>query len=754
MAMPEHAAVLLVFVPLLAACAAIVLPARWRAVPVVAALAALPLLLLPLSAEVQRQGLVEISMAGHAPPLGIRLRVDALSLLMLWLVALVGGASGMHALALHRPSAPEGASMWPLWLLMTAGMNALFLAADLFNVYVTIELMTLAAIALVVAQPPGGAHGKAQRAGALRAAMRYLLLAMLGSLAYLLGVALLYGALGTLDLYDAAARMGARQSRHADRAGVDERGPAAQGRDLSAARVAARRARAGARAGERGAVGAGGEDQRLSAVPPVVLERRRRRPRGGLVLLGLLGAGAILYGSAAALVQDQLKRVVAYSTVAQLGYLLLVFPLMGHASAWSAAGLQLVSHGLAKAGMFLAAANIVHALGSGRLDRLAGADKVLPASLFAFGLAGVSLMGLPPSGGFLAKWLLLEAAWATGGWGWIAVVLAGSLLAAGYVFRVLAAVFGERCSRPAAVDGGHVAGHRAGHPADRRSAPAPAHRHQPGWRRAEAGADRGDAGGGARRRVVRGALCAAARAGPRAEGRRADPAVRDAVGGAVAADHDLRDRLPRAQPDRARFFGFFSLSVAATMGIATAGNLFTFFIFYELLTLATWPLVVHRGTRRRYAGGRTYLAYTLAAARCSWRDWWAARAAPGPRTSSSAARWRPGPTATSDRAARGHLRAAGRRPGREGGAGAAARLAAAGDGGAGAGERAAARGGGGEGRRLRPGAPGRGRLRRRAGGAPGLGRGWRCGAGVHDRLRLAARAGRRPTSRSAWPGRP
>ncbi|HSM20628.1 MAG TPA: proton-conducting transporter membrane subunit, partial [Rubrivivax sp.] len=161
------------------------------------------------------------------------------------------------------------------------------------------------------------------------------------------------------------------------------------------------------------------------------------------LLLGLLGAGAILYGSAAALVQDQLKRVVAYSTVAQLGYLLLVFPLMNHASAWSAAGLQLVSHGLAKAGMFLAAANIVHALGSGRLDRLAGADKLLPASLFAFGLAGVSLMGLPPSGGFLAKWLLLEAAWATGGWGWIAVVLAGSLLAAGYVFRVLAAVFGD-----------------------------------------------------------------------------------------------------------------------------------------------------------------------------------------------------------------------------------------------------------------------------------------------------------------------
>ncbi|TVS14656.1 MAG: monovalent cation/H+ antiporter subunit D family protein [Gammaproteobacteria bacterium] len=64
-------------------------------------------------------------------------------------------------------------------------------------------------------------------------------------------------------------------------------------------------------------------------------------------------------------------------------------------------------------------------------------------------------------------------------------------------------------------------------------------------------------------------------------------------------------------PNRARFFGFFSLCVAATMGVASAGNLFTFFIFYELLTLATWPLVVHRGTPEAFAAGRLYLAYTL-----------------------------------------------------------------------------------------------------------------------------------------------
>lgn len=425
------AALLLVFVPLLAACAVLLMPARWRWLAVAAALLAAPLLLLPLSAQVARAGVVEVVLAGHEPPLGIRLRADALALLMLWLVAIAGGLSGLHALAGRPPAGSEGARFWPLWLLMSAGLNALLLSADLFNLYVTIELTTLTAIALVAAD------GKPE---ALRAAMRYLLLALLGSLAWLLGVALLYGAHGTLDLYDAAGAIAGGGSATLIALGLMSAALLLKGAIfplhvwLPAAHAQA--------PGPVSAV--------LSALvvktSVVLLYRLWLWSAAGLereaaaLLLGLLGAAAVLYGSTAALLQQQLKRVVAYSTVAQLGYLMLLFPLAGQPSAWPAAGLQLLSHGLAKAGMFLAAANIVQVLGSGRLDRLAGADRALPASVFAFALAGVSLMGLPPSGGFIAKWLLLEAAWAARGWGWMAVILIGSLLAAGYVFRVLAAM--------------------------------------------------------------------------------------------------------------------------------------------------------------------------------------------------------------------------------------------------------------------------------------------------------------------------
>ena len=99
--------------------------------------------------------------------------------------------------------------------------------------------------------------------------------------------------------------------------------------------------------------------------------------------------------------------------------------------------LQTVSHAFAKAGMFMAAGLIAAALGHDRVAGLAGVGRALPISLIAFGLAGVSLIGLPPSGGFVAKWLLLSAAVSTGQWWWAAVLVIGGLLTGGYVMLVL-----------------------------------------------------------------------------------------------------------------------------------------------------------------------------------------------------------------------------------------------------------------------------------------------------------------------------
>jgi formate hydrogenlyase subunit 3/multisubunit Na+/H+ antiporter MnhD subunit len=108
----------------------------------------------------------------------------------------------------------------------------------------------------------------------------------------------------------------------------------------------------------------------------------------------------------------------------------------------------LFSHAFAKAAMFMAAGLIAEALGHDRISDLGGAGRALPLSFVIFGLAGLSLMGIPPSGGFSAKWLLLLASVMEGQWWLSIVILVGGLLAGGYVFMVLGKAFGASDTTP------------------------------------------------------------------------------------------------------------------------------------------------------------------------------------------------------------------------------------------------------------------------------------------------------------------
>jgi formate hydrogenlyase subunit 3/multisubunit Na+/H+ antiporter MnhD subunit len=178
---------------------------------------------------------------------------------------------------------------------------------------------------------------------------------------------------------------------------------------------------------------------------------------GALTLMAALGTAAVVWGSIGALVQARLKLIVAYSTVAQIGYLFLVFPLAGGASAgmpwaagaWSGAIFLALGHGLAKAAMFLAVGQWMSVTGSDRLSDLKGLATVMPMSAFAFALAAVTLVGLPPSGGFTGKYLLMTSAFASGQWIWAVVMAGGGLLAAAYLYRPMAVLF-ARAGAPAA----------------------------------------------------------------------------------------------------------------------------------------------------------------------------------------------------------------------------------------------------------------------------------------------------------------
>jgi NADH:ubiquinone oxidoreductase subunit 5 (subunit L)/multisubunit Na+/H+ antiporter MnhA subunit len=132
-------------------------------------------------------------------------------------------------------------------------------------------------------------------------------------------------------------------------------------------------------------------------------------------VLGALGATAILWGSFQAIRQTRLKLLVAYSTVAQLGYLFLLFPL----GAFSAGLHHALAHALAKAAMFMVAGAVIHACGSDELEDIGGAARRLPLATLTFALAGFTLLGLPPSAGYHSKELFLAAVHASGQWWWL-----------------------------------------------------------------------------------------------------------------------------------------------------------------------------------------------------------------------------------------------------------------------------------------------------------------------------------------------
>jgi formate hydrogenlyase subunit 3/multisubunit Na+/H+ antiporter MnhD subunit len=402
--------------------------ARWLILPAAPAMAglALWLALVPPDAAF---------LVGHWDlPLGILLRPDGVARLMVAATALVIGAVGLHALAdppEKAGNAAQAETFWPLIYLLWAGANAGFLTTDLFNLYVTLEMVSLAAVALAAM-------------GSLEAALRYFMIALVGSLAYLLGVALLVGRYNTVDVTLLS------QVAEPDLATMLALGLMTAGLLIKAALFPMHGWLPPAHAAAPAPASA-----LLSAIAVklgfVILLRLWFEAfpavtgQTALHVLGGSGALAVIYGSVQAMRQQRLKALVAYSTVAQVGYLFLAFPLVAGApdpsGAWAGMMLHAVAHMLAKAAMFLAAGLMLKAAAGDRIGDLGGLAQAMPMTVTAFGLAAVSLMGLPPSGGFTGKFLLLNAAIAQGAFLYAGVMILGGLLAAVYFFRALSACF-------------------------------------------------------------------------------------------------------------------------------------------------------------------------------------------------------------------------------------------------------------------------------------------------------------------------
>jgi formate hydrogenlyase subunit 3/multisubunit Na+/H+ antiporter MnhD subunit len=422
----------IISLPLLAAGISTVLPKIGRPAGILIAVIT-PLLVILIASQVLNQGTVQMQIGGWPAPLGIRLHADGLSTAMLAITAVIIGSITFYAGGYFGESGSPR-YFWPLWMFLWGSLNALFLSGDIFNLYVTMELLGLAAVSLVALS------GKPD---ALPAAMRYLLMSLTGALIYLMGVAFLYAANGTLDLELLSAVGSASPSTSTAFALM------AAGLIMKSALFPVHFWLPPAHANAPAPVSAVLSALVVKASFYILLRlwlmvfQPIVNPTAAL-MMGVLATLAVIWGSVQALLAERLKLLVAYSTVAQIGYLFLIFPLGAISqvqTAWQGGLYFVISHACAKAAVFLAAGNVIYSFGHDRINELRGIVKRMPVSMFAFALAGVSLIGLPPSGGFIAKWLLLNAALTGGQWWWCLLLILGGFLATAYIFRFFSRAF-------------------------------------------------------------------------------------------------------------------------------------------------------------------------------------------------------------------------------------------------------------------------------------------------------------------------
>ncbi len=354
---------------------------------------------------------------------------------MIAMTAMVGLGVALYASGRGRDRARGRADFWPLWLMTLGALNALFLSNDLFNVYVAFEILGLAAVGLTAL---------ARSLAAIRAAFDYLVAGLTGSLLLLLGVALAYAAAGRVDLDAVAELAQTAQGRVALRLILSGLAVKAALFPLHFWMPAAHSSAAPAASALLSAL----------VVKAALYVALRMSLEGGVAVdplraaLAVAGSGAMLWGAWNALRAERLKLLVAHSTVAQVGLIALALGVAGTGPLWQAAALLMLSHALAKAAMFLAVGRIAEELGHDRISGLNREELRPGAAEFAFAIAAISLVGLPPTAGFIGKWVLLEGLIEDGAWHWVGLVLAGTALSAAYLARVVA-----RCLR----GGPHVA---------------------------------------------------------------------------------------------------------------------------------------------------------------------------------------------------------------------------------------------------------------------------------------------------------
>ncbi len=441
MSLDPHLPVLQVVVPLLTSPVVTLLrvPNLPWAAATVASLFAFAIALV-LAGSVDTLGPLGYELGGWPAPYGIVLHIDQLSALLL---VVITGASSIALifgkLSLDQQVGQARAPMfYAAWLLVVAGLSGMVATGDAFNLFVFLEISSLASYVLIAAGPDRRA---------LMATFRYLMLGTIGATFYLIGVGLIYMMTGTLNLEDMAERVGQ----------VSETRPILVAGGFILVGVALKAAmfplhvwmpNAYTFAPHAATVFLAACSTKAAIYVLIRFDFTVLLPNlnehvmqlGGLLVpLAVLG---FLVGSCVAVFETNLKRMLGYSSVAQIGYILLGVGLVTPLGLTGAV-LHVFNHALMKAGLFMAVACLAYRIGRFSMPDIAGCAREMPWTMAAFVIAGLSMVGVPLTAGFVSKWYLVMACLELGMPGYLlaALLLLASLLALVYVWKVVEAAY-------------------------------------------------------------------------------------------------------------------------------------------------------------------------------------------------------------------------------------------------------------------------------------------------------------------------
>ena len=393
---------------------------------------------LRLLEEVWENGLIVYSFGGWAAPWGIEYRVDLANAFVLMVVAGISTAVLLFARTSAASEIDEDrhSLFYTAWLLCLTGLLGMAITGDAFNLFVFLEISSLSSYVLI-------AMSRDRRA--LTASYQYLIMGTIGATFILIAVGMLYMVTGTLNMADLAGRipdlfdnrtlrtafafltvgMGIKLAMfplHLWLPNAYTYAPSAV-----TAFLAATATKVAVYALVRFMFSVFGTAFAFESMPLQLI-------------LVVLGTAAVLSGSTIAIFQHNVKRMLAYSSVAQIGYLMLGLSL-ATAAGLTATLVHLFNHALMKGGLFLALGCMAYRLGNTRLADLAGMGFRMPWTVAAFVIGGLSLIGLPLTAGFISKWVLVQAVLEIGWWPLVVVVVAGALLAVVYIWRVVEAAY-------------------------------------------------------------------------------------------------------------------------------------------------------------------------------------------------------------------------------------------------------------------------------------------------------------------------